>query len=497
MKKFVSLLLTLTLLLGLCGAIATAEAVPTITILMAGDNTPAEDNSVLRALGEKFGCKVEIQVIPEADYAGKLNSLIASNTLPDLFQIRNSVTLKEMAEAGRLYNMAPALDEYAPDIKAYYGDSIYKSIVNDPDTGIYALFSEAGLYVNNLGIRKDWLAKLGKEIPTNLDELYDVLNAFTYDDPDGNGQNDTYGIALSTASSELWENLMAAFDIPIKTFDNPLCQLEDGTVTTIMKHPRFLEAIEYLRKLYQARLFDPDFTTLTLMQCFEKLWNSQVGMLGFRFVGTTNNWYPGRYTFEVPADPSELFGTVYLDGKGSIAKYARYDLANAFAINAASANPELALAIGNYMWYTEEGQNLTYLGVEGVHYEWVDKEAGVYQRLGEFKDDVVHRADGAFAYASAGGYTKANAETRMMNKTTQDAQAAEWEKVIDWPFIIEPLEADVEYGADLSMIFKEAFAELIVTTGDVQEVYNEYLQRWLDEGGEQYEAEATAAYAAQ
>ena len=35
--------------------------------------------------------------------------------------------------------------------------------------------------------RQDWLDNLGLSEPTTLDELHDVLYAFTYDDPDGNG----------------------------------------------------------------------------------------------------------------------------------------------------------------------------------------------------------------------------------------------------------------------------------------------------------------------
>ena len=32
-------------------------------------------------------------------------------------------------------------------------------------------------------------------MPKTIDELYNVLRAFTFNDPDGNGRNDTYGLA--------------------------------------------------------------------------------------------------------------------------------------------------------------------------------------------------------------------------------------------------------------------------------------------------------------
>ena len=81
-----------------------------------------------------------------------------------------------------------------------------------------------------------------------------------------------------------------------------------------------------------------------------------------------------------------------------------------------------------------------------------------------------------------------------MNKTTQDSQAAEWACATEWPYIAQVVEADVEYGATLKDIVKECFAQLIVTNGDVEAEYQEFVARWDEEGGLEVEAEATAAY---
>ena len=42
--------------------------------------------------------------------------------------------------------------------------------------------------------RADWAEKLSIATPTTIDEYYNMLKAFTEQDPDGNGQNDTYGL---------------------------------------------------------------------------------------------------------------------------------------------------------------------------------------------------------------------------------------------------------------------------------------------------------------
>ena len=43
--------------------------------------------------------------------------------------------------------------------------------------------------------RKDWLDKLGLEVPETLEEYEKVLTAFVEQDPDGNGKADTAGAA--------------------------------------------------------------------------------------------------------------------------------------------------------------------------------------------------------------------------------------------------------------------------------------------------------------
>ena len=116
--------------------------------------------------------------------------------------------------------------------------------------------------------------------------------------------------------------------------------------------------------------------------------------------------------------------------------------------------------------------------------------------MGIYTDDVVHRAAGAFCYNSFGGFTTENAETRLMNKTTREAQAEEWPVVIDHPEFAQPLETALEYETTLAEIVKECVAQLIVTTGDVEAEYQEFVSRWESEGGLELEAEATETYKA-
>src|SRR5690606_33664828 len=66
------------------------------------------------------------------------------------------------------------------------------------DGKIYGIPSWAPTEGSSFIIRKDWLDNLGLKVPTSYEELKKVAIAFTKDDPDKNGKQDTYGLATGT-----------------------------------------------------------------------------------------------------------------------------------------------------------------------------------------------------------------------------------------------------------------------------------------------------------
>lgn len=487
-KRIISGIMAAIALACLVAGAGAAGRVP-LTVMMFGDNTPSATNSVKRALEEKLGVDLTYIYVPEKDYTAKLNTLIAARTLPDIFWVDgNVVDTVEFRDQGMLLKMDKLLKSDGQNIMAEVGGLLKNSPVNQGD-GIYGIFPASLDYTSNLSVRADWLARLKLKMPTNLDELYKVLHAFTFDDPDGNGKKDTIGYVGTMANLRTFEHIFGAYGIAV----NQNYLLKNGTVTTYMKAPQYLDAIKYLRKLYQDGILDPDFVTLPLMSAFEKLWTGRTGIFDFQDVGTTNNWMPGRY---VEKNPSPAFGFAIIAGPGgkggAIKQYPRYNYLNCIA--STSKHPEKAMEYLNYL-YGREGDELTYLGVEGLHYEWVDKENGKYKLLGKFTDQATYRGDGAFIYNKM--YPLLNTEVRTLNKQTRDGQALARENAIEYPKILKNLKTTGDFGPQLANITKEAFAQLIVTKGNVDAEYQAFVKRWNEEGGLEFEKEATAAYAAQ
>ena len=261
MKKLLSLLLALCLCAGALGMAGAEEEMPTVTFMMSGDNTVTDDNLVLNEVRTRTGVNLVVNYISSGDYDVKLNTLIAADTLPDIFSVGGQTAL-DLRNAGKLLDMHPYLEEFGPHILASYEEGELESLLINEGDAVYGLNDRSGLVINTFLIRKDWLEKVGLDNPTSVDELYEVMRAFTFEDPDGNGEDDTYGYVAAIKAPNTWEHVFSAFGIPF----NVLNELEDGTVTTYMKNPRYLECIEFLRTLYSEGILDPDFATMTQME---------------------------------------------------------------------------------------------------------------------------------------------------------------------------------------------------------------------------------------
>lgn len=454
-------------------------------MLYAGDNTPNPDNLVLQEIKKRTGYTLEVTYVPGADFNTRLNALIAANTLPDIFRINTNDAI-ELREAGMLTDLTDILPEHAPETMAEVGDELFNAPANY-DERIFLVFRGARGYPMNTSIRTDWLDNVDLDMPTNLDEFYDVLKAFTEDDPDQDGEDDTYGLTASVITyKSTFASIFGAYDIPL----GRNIQLDDGTVTTWFKHPMILDAFDYLRKLYSEGLMEPDFATIPTMDMFGKLWTGVAGVLIFQCVGTTNNWMPSRYT----EDPLPTFGFARLAGPGGPGGVPKIypDYNAGWVVAATCEHPVELVKLADYLT-SDEGDELLYLGVEDVMFRWVDEEAGEYERIPPYDDYATHRAAGAFVYH--GGFAKQNnTEVRLFNEQTREGVAFAHEQALDDATIIGTFPENVEYASALDAILEEAFARLIVTTGDVESEYAEFVQRWEDEGGTIWEEAATAMY---
>jgi putative aldouronate transport system substrate-binding protein len=165
--------------------------------LMQGFIQP--DSQVERYLEDRYNIEIELVILPGwADGQAKITMLMADESQrPDaIWWWGMAPEYVKWVEAGLLVDITDYMNTYT-NIRDYYNKmdnkTLYFASHNDGRTyRIPGDVSEPAF--QNLWIRKDWLDNLNLEIPTTMEELVEVMRAFTEDDPDGNGINDTYGL---------------------------------------------------------------------------------------------------------------------------------------------------------------------------------------------------------------------------------------------------------------------------------------------------------------
>mgnify|MGYP003373063345 FL=1 len=159
------------------------------------------NNSWYNGYKEDLGIEVEnVWSVPGTQYEQKLNAAISADDLPDVFQVSQE-QLKTLIDNGMAMDLTEVFEKYATDFTMQMmEDDGYVALDQcKVDGRLYALPNVSGNYDNVpiMWVRSDWMKQLGKEVPTTLEELENLALAFSNEDPDGNGQDDTYGIALT------------------------------------------------------------------------------------------------------------------------------------------------------------------------------------------------------------------------------------------------------------------------------------------------------------
>ena len=225
MKRFLSILLVLSLALSL-GTFAVAEETPTITWYMRGANNEymAARTRALVGLSKLMDiANVEIDfTIANGDndaIAAQYTAMMASGNYPDVIHWlhHESYTggMDQMLADGIIIELNDVIDQYMPNYKAFLEANPEIAITLMNDKGQYLYFPcinpmetiEDVMAVTYYGllIRQDWLDNVGMEVPTNIDEWYNVLTAFKEGDPNGNGLQDELPFEAGGAGIALFQ----------------------------------------------------------------------------------------------------------------------------------------------------------------------------------------------------------------------------------------------------------------------------------------------------
>ncbi|MEI6422395.1 MAG: extracellular solute-binding protein, partial [Lentisphaerota bacterium] len=256
-------------------------------------------------LEDKFNASFDIIRVDPSVYAQKMPLILASGEIPDFFDCLMSQ--KKLARNGYLMelpyellarhapNMVRLINRYAPNAWSLTYDE-----KTGGNCGIPLLWPE-GRYPKTGIWRADWLANIGYDhAPETLEEFHDALYKFTYNDPDGNGVNDTYGMSgdIKFYPSTFTE-IFGAFGIQPYNWI-----LRDGEITWGGIQPEAKQALEFLRKCYEEKIIHPDMLTDNVFtEGQQKFYEGKIGYVNY------SCWYE-KFSADNPQSTVSIFKTI-------------------------------------------------------------------------------------------------------------------------------------------------------------------------------------------
>jgi putative aldouronate transport system substrate-binding protein len=333
---------------------------------------PPDDWIAYDVIREELNINLTYVIVPTGeDGEAFINTAAAANELPDLFQAvkannDNRSALKQLVDLGLVAPVDDLLPLMPERVEKHYNDPLLNSLVTF-DGQQYGLAEPPPLpRREGLVIRKDWLDKLGLEVPTTPEELLAVAIAFTEQDPDGNGQNDTYGLGGFINGEGLgnrFDFITGAWGLPgVWDFSAP------ENFGLVVRNEKYPEALAFFKSLVDAKVIDPDWPTLK-RDDFRARWKQGLfGIMWEDFAALTNksNYEPFDTNFPdaewIPvAAPKGPYGDAYYGvytGRGNI-----------FGVSQKAVDAGKGEAIARLLeWIATDGYFLMGFGEEGKNY---------------------------------------------------------------------------------------------------------------------------------
>ncbi|MBP1963211.1 extracellular solute-binding protein [Paenibacillus aceris] len=352
------------------------HGIPSINITMNSRSLPYVEASpninediYVKRLEELSKTNVNIEIIPATDFDQKLNLLLAANEkLPDLLEI-SAINTKVSTPAinnGAFTELNDLIDKFGPNLKSNIPKEAWDSPTISKDGKIYAIPAMSGTTRNQVVfMRKDWLDKLGLQVPKTIDEYINVLTAFRDKDPNGNGKKDEIPFS-GRKNLRVAEAFFGAYDVnPGEGISAGTWKYKDNKLVPKYILPEMKDALKIYQYLYKEKLLDNEVFVQE-----GKDWDAKIKGAARVGMWIHDPGYPDKWLAEVKkgeptAEIINIPSPIGPDGKGGAEITS--PIRSAYAIPASSKKAEDVIKFLNWFYSKEANTFLTY-GIEGDDY---------------------------------------------------------------------------------------------------------------------------------
>lgn len=459
-------------------------------------NAPSAADPVGQRLGEVAGTTLDMRWVPNASYGEQTNVVLAGDDIPDVMVIQaKNQGFVQTAEAGGFWDLTEYLNSgQFPNLVTENPEVQEASSVNGAVFGVYRA---RDVVRHSLILRKDWMANLDLDEPATVEELGEVMRAFTEDDPDGNGQDDTVGMIVpewpgTIGTGSPWDAIEVWYG------SGNVWRDDDGVLVPAWTTDEWREALEFEREIVANGWINPDYVTLDPQQWNEYFMTGRGGVIidvqsrASQLVNLYREQDPASIDqyVDLVGQPAGPNGTFALPTAG----YAGF-----VAVPRSSVTTEGQLC--QVLWAldalnTTEAQVLMNNGIEGENFEVVDG----YSQTNPDMQDMTDLVTGAWAQLgmNVSGYTAYRPLPltdfdRELDERRIELQERDLENAVFNPAagLVSP--TYVTTGTQLDQIIADARIQYIA--GQIDEAgLDAAIERWKSSGGDQVTTELNELY---
>lgn len=341
----------------------------TITWMLVSEH-PANDKMVIKEIEKRTGIKVNVLNYSSATYQDKLKMTIATGKLPDIFHGLKAAELKKIGQQKAVV----AINDYVdmlPNFKKLYVDenpTVVKSF-GDQDGKLYSwpIYNMNRDVNHGMMFRKDIFDKNNIPEWTNTEEFYQALKKLKEIYPD------SYPLASKTKEN-IFRDLSYGWGIGGISYPAYFDE-KDQTWKYAPTSTEHKEMLDFMKKLYNEGLLDPEFITDTPDSWTSKM-TTDKSFVTFDWIGRLDLFY-NQVKAQNP-DYNLRYGNP-VGPTGNIRTLPKIDTDFGIAV-ANNENKEAALKLLDYL-SSPSGAALVTLGVEGETFNFDANGKPVYPEL--------------------------------------------------------------------------------------------------------------------
>jgi putative aldouronate transport system substrate-binding protein len=410
------------------------------------------------------------------DFFTKLNLMATAGELPDYFEI-DTPTLTKFVDEGLVLPLDDLLKK-TPNINNLVRKEDWDAVTFNGK--IYAIPSASRPEPFNkpnadgILIRKDWLAALGLSSPKSLEEYHQVLTAFTKNDPDKNGKNDTFG--LGGVKDTQFNGIFGAFGVFPDFWYEREGQIKQGMVL-----PETKQALAVLQQWFKEGLIDPEFPVVEQKQLESKVVNGKIGVYegqGFAI------WEKNKTTMSLREVNPKAELTLIAPPTGPQGKMGLPDVPPAkkmMAVSKSVQNPEKLFAYLD--WSVKDGEDGGFLlreGIEGKHYTY-DKAKNDLQDLVGGSEKIKDGFSNPIKFINV---TDRRWAPDYVRTALEDAAKFARPNTL-W----KTVPAQLDFPDIKDKLWREYFIKIVTGTWSVDK-WDEFVQKYYAQGGKEIEKQA-------